>query len=260
MEVEAIEALRKRFSKNPAAHIAEENRKFLRSKKAREQYVDISHAQAEELTEPTNFYRLFTMGDSAYTIAREGNGELIKLPDYAQRFDHIRNHIAKKNLGLVYTMLSHTNIQGCDKEELEEASFSALIRAIDKFNPWKGCKFSTYACFSINKAIERSKKNQHRYKTRFKNIADPFKEVIVEINEPAPSSDDEGAFRKNLRKVLETTDLTGLEAEVISARFFKEEKETLQSIGDRMGLSKERVRQIQNKALRNLRTKLELLV
>ncbi len=71
---------------------------------------------------------------------------------------------------------------------------------------------------------------------------------------PTPDELAESALRSALaHRLLAAAPLTDRERMVVEARFFADPEETLQEIGDRIGICKERVRQIEAVALRKLR-------
>jgi RNA polymerase sigma factor (sigma-70 family) len=140
----------------------------------------------------------------------------------------------------------------------------ALLRAIDKFNVSKGFKFSTYACRAILKAFSRSGMKNTRYKQMFPTDFDPALEKSN--HNEVKNGDHEDDCATQVRHIVETNqaDLSDVEKAVINHRFALDRDDadqsrplTLEQVGKLVGLTKERVRQIQNKALEKLRHTLE---
>lgn len=173
----------------------------------------------------------------------------------------IRDKIASDNLGLVYDLYKRSRIVNVDGDELLSEGMMALTRAIDTFSPWRGFRFSTYACNAILRAFYRcglreSKRRQHEpvnYESEFE------KSDWLDTRRTEESV----LYAERLSKLLadNAVDLTPIEKDVLSQRFplnVGAERHTLADIGRRMNLSKERVRQIQNSALSKLREALDL--
>jgi RNA polymerase sigma factor (sigma-70 family) len=168
----------------------------------------------------------------------------------------IRDHIVEQNLGLVHMMARRSNQMRVDPDELISEGMVALTRAVERFNPWKGFRFSTYACNSIWRALGRLGKLESRHHTRFPAMA----EMPVDIPESSPDHARD-FYVERLNRVLDhnMAELTDLESTIISGRFpvGQDDKMTYRELGGKVGLSKERVRQIQNIALDKLRLVLE---
>lgn len=209
-----------------------------------------------ELEERELFTALHTC---AFRVARQPNQEPIGTLEgtlWGHRWQIIRDHIAEKNLGLVHVMSRRFRAGALDEDDLLSEAMCALGRAITRFNPWKGFRFSTYACNVITRALSRRSKGEARYRNLFPVQHDATYET------PTPPAD----FRKELcmerlQQALDRNlgELTDVEATVISYRFSgdRASARTFEEIGRLIGLSKERVRQIQNTALKKLREVLE---
>jgi RNA polymerase primary sigma factor len=176
--------------------------------------------------------------------------------------DRIREQIAETNLALVLAMAKRTRMSEVDFADLVSEGNMALLRAVDKFDAGRGYKFSTYACRAILKAFSRQGMKLSKYRQRFPTDFDPKLERSNFL-ETKRSTFEKDAAEEVKRIVLENrADLTDVERTVIEHRFGLEAEEgekpmTLEQVGQIIGVTKERVRQIQNKAMEKIRLQLE---
>jgi RNA polymerase primary sigma factor len=177
--------------------------------------------------------------------------------------DQMREQIAETNLALVLAMAKRTRMSEVDFADLVSEGNMALLRAVDKFDCERGFKFSTYACRAILKAFSRQGMKLSKYRQRFPTDFDPKLERSNFL-ETKRSEFELDAAAEVKRLVLENQcDLTDIERTVIEHRFrlqgadVEEKPMTLEQVGQIIGVTKERVRQIQNKALEKIRTELE---
>ncbi|MBX3386876.1 MAG: sigma-70 family RNA polymerase sigma factor [Phycisphaeraceae bacterium] len=174
----------------------------------------------------------------------------------------IREQIAETNLALVLAMAKRTRMSEVDFADLVSEGNMALLRAVDKFDAGRGYKFSTYACRAILKAFSRQGMKLSKYRQRFPTDFDPKLERSNFL-ETKRADFEKDAAEEVKRIVLENrADLTDVERTVIEHRFGLESSEnekpmTLEQVGQIIGVTKERVRQIQNKAMEKIRVELE---
>jgi RNA polymerase sigma factor (sigma-70 family) len=148
-----------------------------------------------------------------------------------------RTWLIENNIPLAKHIAKRYQIPGC--YELDDAiqdACVALMRAIDDFKPELGYQFSSFATAVIWRVLEHKRKVAVR-KQGWSNQDDEQLESCYydpEYHEPI-----------NLRV------LNPRERRIIKARFWNQE--TLREIAVREGVSRERVRQIEAKALEKLR-------
>ncbi|MEO1236986.1 MAG: sigma-70 family RNA polymerase sigma factor [Planctomycetota bacterium] len=174
----------------------------------------------------------------------------------------LREKIAEYNLALVLAMAKRLPAGSVDFPEMISEGNMALLRGIDKFNVSKGFKFSTYACRAILKAFSRLGVKTTRYRSVFPVGFEPDLERSNYAAEKA-RTEEEGCVEQVASIFRENrSDLTELERDIIEKRFAFDNPDggrglTLQEVGKLVGLTKERVRQIQIHALKKMRATLE---
>ncbi|MUH73108.1 RNA polymerase sigma factor RpoS [Psychrosphaera haliotis] len=227
--------------------------------------------------------------------------------------DASRKRMIESNLRLVVKIARRYNNRGLALLDLIEEGNLGLIRAVEKFDPERGFRFSTYATWWIRQTIERAIMNQTRtirlpihvvkelnvYLRTARELAQqldheptaeeiaakldrPVEDVskMLRLNERISSVDTPigGESDKVLLDVIADDRLKGPELkttnddindnivhwleqlnpkqrEVLARRFglLGYEPSTLENVGKEIGLTRERVRQIQVEALRRLK-------
>lgn len=230
-----------------------------------------------------------------------------------------RKRMIESNLRLVVKISRHYINRGLTFLDLIEEGNLGLMHAVEKFDPERGFRFSTYATWWVRQTIERAIMNQTRtirlpvhvikelntylragqelektlgHKATPEQIAasldKPLDEVksILSLNEPMASidkplannpdkrlgdlvADDHGLDPEvllsdnDLQECLDRwlNELDPRQREVLKRRFGLgeyDERQTLEEVGEAIGLTRERVRQIQIEGLKRLRFILEM--
>jgi len=176
-----------------------------------------------------------------------------KLIDEANR---IKNRIIQANLRLVVNIAKrHVGPQANFFELISDGNMS-LIRAVDKFDYMRGFKFSTYASWAIMKNFARSVPQEGVRRDRFMTGRDE----LLEMSHDLRFEGDEGyhepdlSVRQSVERVL--GELEPREREIVCRRFGLGDQpgpQTLEEVGRHFGVTKERIRQIESRALNKLR-------
>jgi len=170
-----------------------------------------------------------------------------------------RSDLVRANLPLVLAMAKRTRVTDVEFAELASEGNMALLRSIEKFDASRGLKFSTYACRAVLKSFHRLAQREGRQRHRFTNTSGG--EFLQP--DPAPDKHDRQwedsiyAIRRILAENLAA--LSDLERQILTYRFGLATGQrglTLAQIGEKVGFSNERVRQILKVALRKLRVSL----
>ena len=226
----------------------------------------LTHEQEQHLFMRYNYSRL-----RIAKILKEFAGRKLttaatrRLLAWGHRALDTRTTIVRLNLPLVLAMAKRTRLTNIDFNELVSEGNMALLRSVEKFNCSLGFKFSTYACRAILKSFSRVAMRASRYRGHFPTEFDPSMErsVYVETKRVIVEQDCVDELKEILIKNL--AQLSEVEQTVIHERFaigpITEEgtpkPKTLEQVGSIIGVTKERVRQIQNKALKKIKGALE---
>lgn len=178
------------------------------------------------------------------------------------RVRETREVITQTNLALVLAMAKRTRMSEVDFGELVSEGNMALLRAIEKFDISRGFKFSTYACRAILKGFSRIAVKTSRYRQAFPAEYDPALEKSDFLETRRAESEKDAV--EELQRIMgeNRAHLSDVEKTVLQARFALNQMSdsspmTLEEVGQVIGVTKERVRQIQNKALEKLRAAME---
>jgi RNA polymerase primary sigma factor/RNA polymerase sigma factor len=131
----------------------------------------------------------------------------------------------------------------------------SLLRAIEKFDFARGNKFSTYASWAIMKNFARTIPGEFKHRDRFRTSQDELFAATQEhrgnpLVEESAQTQREAHVERMLRR------LDDREQKIIIGRFGLErgqEPQTLKEVGASLGVTKERIRQIEARALNKLR-------
>jgi RNA polymerase sigma factor (sigma-70 family) len=204
--------------------------------------------------EPDEHALFAAMHTCAYRAARhEGSAsrEQARRSRWTQRWVAVREHIVERNLGLAHWAAARFTSHTLDEDELLSEALFALARAVEGFNPWMGFRFSTYAVNVIVRTLVRREKRETCYR-RVLQVQYENAEGLLE-RPPRLLDSQFGLPAMRLQQIL-AANIAGLspaESQVLAHRFPMDNRpsSTLQQVSEAIGLSKERVRQIQKAAL-----------
>lgn len=167
--------------------------------------------------------------------------------------ERIRAVLAECNLRLVLSIAGKHSNSRQQFEEFVSEGFTILLRCVNLFDVSRGFRFSTYLTHAVQRHLYRCLLKSQKLRKRqaatdvdiLNNVPGPEAEVGPEVDASLLCHRilDEAAGRLDLR---ETT--------IITRRFGLDglKRQNLREIADDLGLSKERVRQLQMRALKKL--------
>lgn len=166
-----------------------------------------------------------------------------------------KNQIIRANLRLVVSIAKRHVGPAEDFFELVSDGNMSLIRAVEKFDFARGNKFSTYASWAIMKNYARSIPDELRHRDRFRTSTDEMFAATRDQRSDEYELELAQAQREaQIGRILGRLDER--EQRIIRSRFGLgpgQEPLTLKEVGEEMGVTKERVRQIEARALSKLR-------
>lgn len=194
----------------------------------------------------------------ARSLQTDPDAEAVKR--WLQRVRQMRRDLVHANLPLVPSLAKRLKSSSVELPELLSEGYLALLRAVEKFDVGRGYKFSTYACRAILSSFYC---RMRRLQSRRKHIPAHYEPEMEQDDFLQRRHDDQyDQATEAVRNVLTRTDqlLSPIENEVLRQRFpmlRKDSRPTLAQLGRQMGISNERVRQIERKSLQKLRDAIE---
>ncbi|VAX40391.1 RNA polymerase sigma factor RpoD [hydrothermal vent metagenome] len=167
----------------------------------------------------------------------------------------VKNFLIRSNLRLVVSIAKKHIKPGGNFFEMVSDGNMSLIRAIEKFDYMQGNKFSTYASWAIMKNFARTIPKEYTRLDRFRTGKD---EVFVQSTDVRANPFQEELVNRNQHQaIMDILDqLDERERDIIRFRFgldYNQEPLTLEQVGNHFGVTKERIRQIESRALKKLR-------
>ena len=193
-------------------------------------------------------------------MPRVNTHQIAIVEKYIEQAEQIRKIIIVSNLRLVISIANRHAGWGTQLSDLISEGNLSLMRAVEKFDYSRGFRFSTYASWAISKDFARRIPAE---------ASRPDKPTSMDIDEIQTDFRDKNRTGVNaveqahnsLEHVI-VNNLTEREQYIINNHYglikmgMKKKYKSLNQIGDEIGLSKERVRQLELVALQKLRQSL----
>jgi len=167
----------------------------------------------------------------------------------------VKNDIVRANLRLVVSIAKRYATGPGHLFELISDGNMSLIRAVEKFDFGRGFRFSTYASWAIMKNFARTIPAELRQHARFRTGGE--ERLMIVADEHADSGRREAAQTERQSEVSRILKhLDERERQIIRHRFGLDRSHspmTLKEVGRVMGVTKERIRQLEARAMAKLR-------
>jgi RNA polymerase sigma factor (sigma-70 family) len=196
----------------------------------------------------------FRNADGTVNPARVRIEDLEAVERLQETATEVKDLLISCNMRLVVSIAKRHAGQTDNFFELLSDGNMSLMRAVEKFDYGRGNKFSTYASWAIMKNFARSipeeKTRKERYVTGRDELFDVAPDIRTDEHELV-STAEQAAFRVN--RLLEH--LTPRDREIVRLRAGLDgsEPKTLEEIGKELGITKERVRQLNVRIMKQLR-------
>ena len=181
--------------------------------------------------------------------------DLERIEQLQQQANEVKDLLINANMRLVVSIAKRHAAQTDNFFELLSDGNMSLIRAVEKFDFGRGFKFSTYASWAIMKNFARSipeeKHRRERYVTGHEDLFEMSPDMRTDEQECLANAE-QAANRVN--RLLDFLDER--ERQIIRMRAGLDDGNqamTLEEIGQKMGITKERVRQLNLRIMKKLR-------
>lgn len=182
--------------------------------------------------------------------------KLKEAEDYLLRAERVRNYLIESNTRLVVSIARKFADSKNAFDDLLSQGIGSLMHAVEKFDYSRGYRFSTYATCAVRRDLYRLVMGRKKDLQRFSTGTGEF--LIGCADEERDPEEITEAGWNHLSSSLQTMlqQLDDRERFIVTYRFGLDEsgnKSSYSLLGKRLGISKERVRQLANRALDKLR-------
>ncbi|MDF1743954.1 MAG: sigma-70 family RNA polymerase sigma factor [Gimesia sp.] len=178
-----------------------------------------------------------------------------KIDQYLSEALNSRAHLIRSNMRLVVSIVKKCVTPHVSFDELLSDGIWSLIKAADKFDYSRGFRFSTYAYHAISNFAYRKIADQRKTNVRF--MPATHSSMLDEASEQSKPVMDVRIWQEMSELLAKTMNhLDEREQLIIEGRFALGDQHnvrTFQSLADELGISKERVRQLEKRAVAKLR-------
>ena len=215
----------------------------------------LSKDQEQHLFRKMNFlkHKLHKLQESI-DPARAKVSEFRKLDGLREDIKSARDVLINCNQRLVYAQAKQRLALGENIDDLVSDGNLSLMRAVEKFDYGRGFKFSTYATWAIMKNFARSipdaMTHKQRYMTGHEEVFAAREDVRTDEQEVLATAD---AAKTRVHHLLEHLDARTREVIRMRIGLDGAHEMTLEQIGQHFGITKERVRQINVRGMKQLR-------
>ena len=192
-------------------------------------------------------------------IDRVRTPQLKEIETFLVRANVVKDRIIRSNLRLVVS-IAKKHVGGAQTlfELISDGNVS-LMRAVEKFDYSRGFRFSTYASWAIMRNYARSVPKERYQLDHFATGHDEVLDIAASLRTYDPNELNMNELRESIGVVL--AQLSSVERSIVTDHFGLDAdtpQKTLEVLGRELGISKERVRQIEIQAIRKLRNIMSL--
>ena len=188
-------------------------------------------------------------------LTRPKSGVMDQIEKLYEESVATKNQIIRANLRLVVSIAKRHVGPAENFFELVSDGNMSLIRAVEKFDYARGNKFSTYASWAIMKNFARTIPDENRHRDRYRTSHSEMFTTTEDVRSDQYELETAQFQRESqVERILDRLDER--EQQIIISRFGLNrghEPLTLKQVGAAMGVTKERIRQIEARALSKLR-------
>ena len=215
-----------------------------------DKYLELAQ-KAAEIFSPSQVY------DTVEKILERGNGEYYEARAAKDHIDELAWDYVRPNLKFGISVAKSYFSRRVSNDDLVEDAFLAMHDAGVRFDHKEGYEFITYAVWRIRQKLGVAEKKEDKENWpsmdegwQYEDSRNPFQNLSSQ-GISAEEELMETLLSGTIRQMLD--ELSGRERKVIELRYFGEESMTFEEAGKELGLTRERVRQIEAQAMRKLR-------